>query len=585
MKISEDSCQMSRNQLFGFLVLLALAACLWSSCGKSGGKVLAVVGDYKITTDEFEEFYTAGYPFPTAKDEFTVKRQVIDSAIVTRLLVQAAYEKHIDKLEELARVVLANKDKFLIDILLQHKIADKAEPSETEVKEFYKRLEYKIKASHILVDNPDTAQMLLERIKNGENFEKLAYEYSIDQSAKKNKGDLGYFAWGAMVDDFQEAAFSMEPGEVSPPVKSRFGYHVIKVVDKLPNEQRTDFKSMRSPLFDQVRIYKSGKLGERYFDDIKSRYAVSIDTATCDYLLHKRGLIYPPMLLKTLPRNDFDMEQLDRNEKELVLATWDGGQMTVGEYLTQVNRSVPRNSRPDFDDYDSLADIIFRLKLSDILVVESHREGIDNDPTFLTKLQLFKELAMADIMREDSIPLPPTLDEETVRQYYDDHPEEFTVPAKVHIHEILLGDELKARRLKKELKSLEAFKKSASELTERIGKRIGGGDIGYIEKRWMPEVFEAAWKTPVGGIGGPVFNDGKYTLFYVLDKIGAQLKDYLGIKREIVQKLVDEQKKEAFDKWVEERKKSTPIVVDEDALWLTIDMDKYATVDTTGQSD
>ena len=164
MKTLEDSCQMSRNQLFGLLVLLALATCLWSGCGKSGGKVLAVVGDYKITTDEFQEFYTAGYPFPTAKEEFTVKRQIIDSAIVTRLLVQAAYEKHIDKLEELARVVLANKDKFLIDILLQHKIADKVEPSETEVKEFYKRLEYKIKASHILVDNPDTAQMLLERI-------------------------------------------------------------------------------------------------------------------------------------------------------------------------------------------------------------------------------------------------------------------------------------------------------------------------------------------------------------------------------------------------------------------------------------
>ena len=243
---------MSGKRLLGLLVLLSLAACLLSTCGKSGSEVLATVGDYKITAEEFDDSYQARYPFATAQDEFTARRQALDSAIVTRLLIQAAYERNIDKLEELARVVLANRDKFLISTLLQRKIADKAEPSEAELKEFYNRLEYKIKASHILVDNYDTAQMLLERISNGENFEKLAYHYSMDPSAKRNNGDLGYFAWGAMVDEFQEAAFSMEPGEVSPPVKSKFGYHIIKFVDRLPNELRTDFKTMRSSLIDLV---------------------------------------------------------------------------------------------------------------------------------------------------------------------------------------------------------------------------------------------------------------------------------------------------------------------------------------------
>jgi len=576
---------MIKNRLFSLLVLLSLAAVLWLMCGKSGSEVLAVVGDYEITTDEFNEFYKIRYSFPTAQDEFTAKRQALDSAIITRLLIQAAYEKNIDKLEELTRVVLANKDKFLIDVLLQRKIADKAEPSEAEIKEFYNHLEYKINASHILVNDPDTAEMLFEKIKNGESFEKLAYHYSIDQSAKKNKGNLGYFTWGAMVDEFQEAAFSMQPGELSLPVKSRFGYHIIKVVDKLPNEQRTDFKSMKSSLIEVVKRYKSDKLAEQYFDDIKVRYVVSIDTAACDYLLHKRKMIYPPTLLKTLPKNDFDLEQLDRNEKELVLATWDGGQMTVMDYLTLANRNVPRDIRPDFDNYDSLAAIIFRLKLSDIMVVEAHREGIDNDPEFLRKLKLFKELAMAEIMRDDSIPMPPPLDEAMVRQYYDENAEEFTVPAKVHIHEILISDELKARKLKRELNSLEEFKKAASKLTERVGKRIGGGDLGYIQEKWFPEVFPEAWKTPVGGIGGPILTNGKYTLFYVVDKIEKQLKDYLGVKREIVQKLVNKQKEEAFEMWVEQRKKTTPIAVYEDAIWSTIDMDKYAAIDTTSSSN
>jgi len=577
---------MSRKRLIGLLVLLSLAACLWSGCGKSGSEVLAIVEDYEITTKEFYDFYRIGYPFRTAQDEFTTKRQTLDSVIITRLLIQAAYENNIDKLEELARVVLANKDKFLINSLLQRKIADKAEPSETEVKELYKHLEYKIKVSHILVADHDTAQMLLERIKNGENFEKLAYQYSADPSAKRNKGDLGYFTWGAMVDEFQEAAFSMEPGEVSPPVKSQFGYHIIKVVDKLANELRTDFKTMKGLLVEQVRRYNSNKLGEQYFDDIKSRYAVSIDTATCDYLLHKRETIYPPQLLKTLPRNDFDIEQLDRNERELILATWDGGQMTVFEYLTRANKSIARSMRPDFDNYDSLAAIIFRLKMNDIMVVEAHREGIDNDPEFLGRLRFFKELAMAEIMRDDSIPLPPPPEEAALRLYYDKHLEEFTVPAKIHIHEVLLSDELKAQKLRKELNSFEDFIKAAEKHTERLGKRIGGGNLGYIQKAQHPEIFEEAWKTPVGGIGGPVLTDkGKYALFYVVDKIDKELKDYLGLKREIIQKLVDKQKKDAFEKWVEERRQSTRIIVNEDVLWSTIDEDKYAAVDTAGGSD
>lgn len=574
-----------RKRVLGLLVLASVAAGLWLGCGKSGSDTLAVVGGYEITTDEFNEFYNVRWPFPTAQDEYDKRRQTVDSLIVIRLLVQAAYEKNIDKLEEVARVVLAYKDRFLIDALMQKKIADKAEPSETEVKEFYDRLEYKIKASQILVDDLDTAQMLLKRIENGENFEKLAYDYSIDQSAKRNKGDLGYFIWGDMVDEFQQAAFSMQPGEVSPPVESRYGYYIIKVVDRLPNEDRTDFQSMKKWLVEQVRLYKSNRLGEKYFDEIKSRYSIAIDTNTCGYLLHKREIMYPPVLLKNLPRNDFDMEQLDRNERELVLATWDGGQMTVSDYLTTVAKYMPLKVRPDFDNYDSLAATIFRLKLNDILAVEAHREGIDNDPRYLEKLTRFKELTMAETMREDSIPLPPPPDEGMMRQYYEEHAEEFSIPARVHIHEILLSDELKAQKLKKELKSLEAFKQAAMDMTERIGKRIGGGDLGYIQGIAFPEIFDLAWKTPVGAIGGPVVTRGKYSIFYVVDKIETELKDYLGMKREIAQKIVDRQKKEAFEKWVEQRKESTRIVINEDALWATIDMDKYTAADTIDRSD
>ncbi|MBU8934024.1 MAG: peptidylprolyl isomerase [candidate division Zixibacteria bacterium] len=566
---------MRKSYLIGLFALAAILLTL-TGCG-TNDDVLAVIGDYELTADEFESFFRPGYAFSSAEDEFEKRKEVLDTLIVTRLLVQGAYEKGIDRLEELARVVLANKDKLLVDVLAFRKVSEKSEPSLAEMNAFWEKQEFKVRASHILVSDVDTAQMLIERIEAGENFEKLAHEYSIDPSASKNKGDLGYFTWGNMVDAFQEAAWAMEPGQVSPPVKTRYGYHIIKVVDRLPNEYRTDFESAKNEIKDQLTSIKRRQLGEAYFEDIRGRYVIRIDTATCDYLMHKREMVYPPQLLKTLPRNDFDPEQLDRSESELVLATWNGGQMSISEYL-DLARNVPSNLKPDLDDYDSLATVVFNMKLSDILILEAHSDGIDNDPMYLDNVRLLKELSMADLMKNDSISTLPPPDDEAIRQYYDEHVEEFTDPARVRVYEILLSDELKAQKLAKEIKSRQAFKNQAMDLTERPGKRAEGGDLGFIERQWFPEIYDVAVEAALGSIVGPIPNGGKYSVIFVEDRIDAVLKDYLGQKRIITQMITSQQKADAITAWVNERKQATSIEINEDAIRATINMEKYAAV-------
>jgi parvulin-like peptidyl-prolyl isomerase len=86
----------------------------------------------------------------------------------------------------------------------------------------------KIKAKHILVKKMSLAEELLERIKAGESFEKLAKEYS-ECPSKKRGGSLGEFSRGQMVKPFETAAFALKVGEVTPePVKTKFGWHLIK---------------------------------------------------------------------------------------------------------------------------------------------------------------------------------------------------------------------------------------------------------------------------------------------------------------------------------------------------------------------
>lgn len=87
-----------------------------------------------------------------------------------------------------------------------------------------------VRACHILVKSEKEAKDLLEQIKTGSDFAELARRYSDCPSGKKG-GDLGYFGRGQMVKEFENAAFTMGKGQVSEPVKTQFGYHLIKVTD------------------------------------------------------------------------------------------------------------------------------------------------------------------------------------------------------------------------------------------------------------------------------------------------------------------------------------------------------------------
>ena len=86
----------------------------------------------------------------------------------------------------------------------------------------------KIKCSHILVEKQSQALEILERIKAGEKFGKLAKDLSIDSGSAKRDGNLGYLGRGKMVKEFENTAFKLEIGQISELVKTQYGYHIIK---------------------------------------------------------------------------------------------------------------------------------------------------------------------------------------------------------------------------------------------------------------------------------------------------------------------------------------------------------------------
>ena len=116
--------------------------------------------------------------------------------------------------------------------VLNEKLIDSLdEVTEEQIKAEYEKMKKEINARHILVDDEKTAKEVIAKLEEGEDFAELAKEYSTEPVAQETGGDLGWFGPGKMVQEFEDAAFSLSENELSEPVKTSFGYHVIEVTE------------------------------------------------------------------------------------------------------------------------------------------------------------------------------------------------------------------------------------------------------------------------------------------------------------------------------------------------------------------
>jgi len=187
------------------------------------------------------------------------KRDLLTGYMIDlKLGAKAAEAAKVGSGAEFARKLAYNRDKTLLDEYLDQE-AKKAVTPEAARKLYEETVksvpaEQEVRARHILVENEEDAKKAAARVKGGEDFTKVAGELSKDPGSKTDGGDLGFFTKDRMVEPFAEAAFKLEPGQISDPVKSQFGWHVIKVEEKR-NKPAPSFEETK----DQVETYLARK--------------------------------------------------------------------------------------------------------------------------------------------------------------------------------------------------------------------------------------------------------------------------------------------------------------------------------------
>lgn len=248
---------------------------------KKQGEVIAEVNGDTITTGDFQKELENLPPYlkPMA-DTAEGKKELLDTMVVRELILQQARKDGIDKGPEVAAKLEELKKRVVVEAFLKKKVEENASVSDEEMKKFYEENKEKFKtgaqvhASHILMKSEEEAQKVLKELQGGGNFEELAKKHSIDSAAAKG-GDLGWFSKGSMVPEFEKVVFGLKEGETSGIVKTKFGYHVIKLTGKRPAGTRT-FDEVKEQLRAAILPSKQQEVFQKLKDDIKKDAKITI---------------------------------------------------------------------------------------------------------------------------------------------------------------------------------------------------------------------------------------------------------------------------------------------------------------------
>ena len=207
------------------------------------------------------------------------RAKLIDELIMHELMYSDAVENNLESEEEFIEV-FNNMKKSMLQQYNLRKMFNEITISDEEVKAFYdenkglyNRPEM-VKASHILVDSEEKANDILEDITDGLSFEDAAKEFSSCPS-KQEGGALGQFGKGQMVKEFEDAAFTMRVGEISAPIKTQFGYHIIKLTEHLP-ARSAEFEEVYQEVKDNCFAVKQENIYKNRKEELSKKYDVVI---------------------------------------------------------------------------------------------------------------------------------------------------------------------------------------------------------------------------------------------------------------------------------------------------------------------
>lgn len=555
-----------------FLVMACGLALSQTKTAKTSNILATVNGEKVTTTDLQNKLKELQLNKAIGAADSDLENKILQDMVNEKLVEQKARAINLKTDKEFQKRRQEYIDGFVLRKMYQVLVTDMATVTDSDIKTHYEENKDKmfkqaeeIKASHILIKvdedttiknekrrakkaDKETQKRLKElqkRIRQGEDFAELAKKFSKDDASRENGGDLGYFSRGKKVAEmgaeFEEVAWDLEKGEISKPVKTSFGYHIILLVDKKEAGYQPLDEKLMDTIKSRLKREKEQKRSNAFIDSLQS---------TAAYLFNEKVLNQPETLVTGNPWvmivNKKDTIRFQEFKRELP------------GYLSQRKLSVATlDDKKDFLKVWSRNLVLKQAaqKLGYFRGKETKEEGVK---------YTLNEAKRRVMERKGDANYQPT--EAEMRKYYDTHPEKYGEANPLHIQHIIFPDSLKAAEVRKKILAGADFKEMALQYYPGDQEiREVAYDLGYISGSEFPaEFFRAAWKLNIGEISPPVKTMWGYHVIKLVDK--KEKLSYEQAAPEIRNALINQKNDQVQRQWEKNLRKGANIWINQQLL-------------------
>jgi peptidyl-prolyl cis-trans isomerase SurA len=407
-----------------------------------------------------------------------------------------------------------------------------------------------VKASHILIgfNNEEgiidsaaakaKVESVREAIIKGADFAEMARQHSDDTGTKDEGGDLGYFQRRMMVKEFDETAFNLEIDEISDPVKTNYGYHIIKLTGKKSNPTLEQSREELKNMYKQIK-YNSDHA--RLIDQLKRKYSYELNESSVEFAAARTD---------TLKVNE-KLGEAVNGIKNQPLFSYAGKTITTGEFLNRVLRSTDfTNKTADKNFYYEALN-----KISADYLLEEEAMVLENsNPEFAALMEDYRNGIFIFKLQDDEVWSKVKQDSVRLLEFYEKTKENYTLPYRVNFSEIYTRNDSLAGYYYALLQNGADFDDLAARYTERPGMKDKNGQYGFTDPM-INKLAGAALKLNPGEYSEPKNITGGNSILKLIAVDQARLKTFEEAKAEVSGAFQDAESKRIEQEYLDRLKK------------------------------
>jgi parvulin-like peptidyl-prolyl isomerase len=391
-------------------------------CSNNRKEIVAEFGNQKITLEEFRIAYLDVIKKPNAFDSPKYREKFLDELIKSRILAREAEKRKDHNEKKLQYKVNAYKNKVLRETHFDAVIRPRFLISEKEIQEAYIYTQEKRKISHLFANTKNEIDSLYSLLKKGRSFEKIAKELFNDPTLAESGGDLGWVTWDALEYDLAMTAFRIPIDTFSVPVRSQFGYHILKITDykKKPLITKQEYESHKRKAKSLLEFKLGDNYAYSYINDLFKKAEIQLNPEIITAVRSKLKNIFQRKPNQFNQMNDMqltydEVRVVERNlwdMRDETFATINGIEYSVADFIGELNY-IPYGII--YSSFRKAMNYAFR----DFLIDEEARQmGLENSAMVKIKHDLYKEYLLQSALRKEIIE-NVKVSENEIKIYYE----------------------------------------------------------------------------------------------------------------------------------------------------------------------